>query len=173
MNHLHTSSTCKNFVLRACAVTGLGAVLLLTLPAAEAASRWSRRAGLGQQARGERPLERLADRLDLTAAQRAQIKAVLKSHEKELRLIAEERRTDRQELRELIHTPAATEVALRAASAKLAEVEAEAVVLRHRILQEIRPILTTAQLEELQEIEERIEKLLEAARERRGQFFQE
>lgn len=100
-------------------------------------------------------LQRLADRLELTADQRTQIKTILEGEQDNLKPLLTSLRDARINLRAAIHADDANETSVRAASAKVASAEADLAVERLKISGKIAPILTTGQRQKLSELEAR------------------
>jgi periplasmic protein CpxP/Spy len=107
--------------------------------------------------------------LDLTDAQREQVKAVFDSHKDEFQAIGERMKTARQAQQAAIETQPLDEATIRAKSTDLASVEADAAVLRAKVHAAIFQVLTPEQQEKA--------KTLKAERQKRGaemrQRFQE
>lgn len=90
-------------------------------------------------------LSGLLDRLDLSAAQRAEIRAVLAAHEDSLLALVSDDVASHQALRDAIRRPEADEGAVRTASVAAAAVDADLAVERARIFAAVVPILDEAQ----------------------------
>jgi periplasmic protein CpxP/Spy len=107
--------------------------------------------------------------LDLTDAQREQVKAIFDSHKDEFQAIGERMKTARQAQQAAIETQPLDEAAIRAKSTDLAAVAADAAVLRAKVHAAVFQVLTPEQQEKA--------KALKAEREKRGaemrQRFQE
>ena len=107
--------------------------------------------------------------LDLTDAQREQVKAIFDSHKDEFQAIGERLKTARQAQRAAIETQPLDEATIRAKSSDLAAVEADAAVLRAKVHAAVFQVLTPEQQEKA--------KTLQAEREKRRaemrQRFQE
>ncbi|MCP3982498.1 MAG: Spy/CpxP family protein refolding chaperone [bacterium] len=100
---------------------------------------------------GER-LGRVMEQLDLTDTQREQVTEIFESRRETLRGAIESQREAREALMQQIHADDFSEAAIREAAWRLAELEADAAVARGRAFQEIRQVLTAAQLEELEQL---------------------
>jgi Spy/CpxP family protein refolding chaperone len=107
---------------------------------------------------------RVAHALELTPQQRQQIRAVLQAERETLAALLGDLHETRQALRATIRDDDATEQDVLAAAAEVAAVEADLALERQKLRRLIKPILTPAQLEELQAIEERLETSIETAR---------
>jgi len=83
--------------------------------------------------------------LELTDAQREQIRGIATSHEAEFREIGERLRTAHQGVEALVTADAVDETAIRARSGEVAAVEADAAVMRARVHQEVFGVLTAEQ----------------------------
>jgi len=99
--------------------------------------------------------QRVAQRLNLTDDQKKQIKTVLRSEKDTLKPMLAQRRSARQNLRAAIQAGDANETTVRAASAKVAAVEADLAVERMKIYGKIAPILTDEQRQQISEFEQR------------------
>src|SRR5690606_17615779 len=84
-------------------------------------------------------------RLDLSDAQREQVRGIMGTHEAAFKEIRERQRTARQALRAAIGADTLDEAAIRAASAEVSAIEADAAVLRARVRQDVFSILTAEQ----------------------------
>ena len=100
-------------------------------------------------------LQHAAEKLELTADQKAQIKAEIKSEQAVLQPILVRLHSAHQELRETIRASAATETKVRAAAAKLADAQADLAVERLKLHGKIAPILTATQRAKIAEFEAR------------------
>ncbi|MSU58590.1 MAG: periplasmic heavy metal sensor [Pedosphaera sp.] len=137
--------------------------LLITLAAAVAVggftfinARAASAGGPGRQ-RGGPILQRAAERLNLTDAQKAQIKAELKSEKDSLAKIFTQLHEARKGLRESLHAKNATEASVRTSAAKVAAIEADLAVERLKLHGKIAPILTDDQRAKLAEMEARLD----------------
>lgn len=93
--------------------------------------------------------------LDLTEAQREQVKAVFESHKSDQQALAERARTAHQALQAAIAAATFDESAIRARSADVAAVDADQAVLQGRIHGEIWQLLTPAQQKEAASLQAR------------------
>lgn len=100
-------------------------------------------------------LQRLADKLNLTTDQRTQIKAVLTGDKDTLAPLLSSLHEARIGLRTAIRASGATEMSVRAASAKVAAAEADLAVERMKLYAKIAPILTAAQRQQLTDLQQR------------------
>ncbi len=109
--------------------------------------------------------------LDLSEGQREQVRAVMSTHQAAFKEIGERLRTARQGLREAIGADALDEAAIRARSAEVAAVEADAAVLRAKVRQDVFSILTAEQQAKAKELraaaETRMKERASKMRERR------
>lgn len=110
--------------------------------------------------RGGPLAQRVAERLNLSDAQKARIKAELKSEKDTLAQVFTRIHEARKGLRAAIHAPDATEASVRAASAKVAAAEADLAVERMKLHGRIAPILSEDQREKLADIEARIDRFV-------------
>jgi protein CpxP len=83
--------------------------------------------------------------LDLSDAQRDQVRAVMQSHEAAFKEIGDRTRLAREALDAAITADAVDESAIRARAADVAAVDADAAVLRARVHQEVFSLLTAEQ----------------------------
>lgn len=100
-------------------------------------------------------LERLADRLDMTEEQRAEIKVILDDAREQMVELREQIRENRVELRELTGQAEFDEVAVRSLADKQGDLKAEAIVLRARQRHDMKAVLTDEQLVQLDEMRNR------------------
>jgi len=114
-------------------------------------------------------LQRAAEKLDLTETQKAQIKAELKAEKDTLKQLLAHLHDARQELRDTIRASNATEASVRAASAKVADVQADLAVERLKLHGKIAPILTEEQKARIAEFEARVDDFVTDALERIGE----
>ncbi len=89
---------------------------------------------------------RIAKKLGLTDAQKAQAKAIFQANKNVVKPIIASLRAERQNLRALIHADTIGEAAIRAETAKIAGIQAELNVNRAKIGAQFRAILTPDQL---------------------------
>lgn len=113
-------------------------------------------------------LQRLADRLELTADQRTQIKTILEGEQDNLKPLLTSLHDARTNLRAAIHAADANETSVRAASAKVASAEADLAVERLKISGKIAPIVTAGQRQKISELEARVDEFASHARARLG-----
>jgi periplasmic protein CpxP/Spy len=143
-------------------------ILVCTLAAATvaggciAARALAADASAAAPARG-RILQRLADRLNLTEDQRTQIRTVFGGEKNTLAPLLAQLHDARINLRAAIRASDATEASVRAASAKVAAVEADLAVERMRLFGKIVPILTGAQRQQLAAIQQRVDDFVDNA----------
>lgn len=93
-------------------------------------------------------------RVGITAEQRDQVRAVLKSFMPEVAPLVKQSIQERKALRDAIRATPVNEAAIRAQSAKVAAIDAELAVKRAQIIEKVRPILTPEQLGELGRMED-------------------
>lgn len=108
--------------------------------------------------------------LDLSDAQREQVRGVMQSHRAAFTEIGERQRQARSALDAAIQADAVDESAIRARAAEVAAVDADAAVLRARVRQEVFSLLTAEQQTKAREIqaeaERRMKERTDRARER-------
>jgi Spy/CpxP family protein refolding chaperone len=109
--------------------------------------------------------------LELTDAQREQIRGIAKTHEAEFREIGDRLRTAHESVSALVTADTVDEAAIRARSAELGAVEADAAVMRARVHQEVFSVLTAEQQAKAKELraqmQERAKQRMEHRKERR------
>lgn len=110
-----------------------------------------------------RMLQRLADRLDLTADQRAKIKSILLGEREHLKPLLIAVHDSRSDLRSAIRAGEATEASVRAASAKVAAAEADMAVERMELYRKIAPLLTAGQLQKAADLQAGADALFDSA----------
>lgn len=106
-------------------------------------------------------------RLDVTDAQRQQIRTIVQSHRQEFQALAERRRTAQHALQAAITADPLDEAAIRSASAALAEVQADDAVLRAKVHREVFAVLTPEQQAKAKALREEAQKRAEQRRQRR------
>lgn len=94
---------------------------------------------------GARRLFKLRDELDLSAAQKQQIKDVLQKRKPEIVAAAAAIHTQRQHLLAAVRAEIPDETAIRAAAAEMTKAVGDAAVLRAKVRQEVRVLLTPEQ----------------------------
>jgi Spy/CpxP family protein refolding chaperone len=90
--------------------------------------------------------------LELTDAQREQIRGIAKAREAEFREIGERLRTAHQGVEALVTADTVDEAAIRAKSGEVAVVEADAAVMRAKVHQEVFSVLTAEQQAKAKEL---------------------
>jgi protein CpxP len=106
--------------------------------------------------------------LDLTEAQRAQVRSLVEAHRAATAPVLERARTARQALHEAVTASAVDEAAIRARSAELASAEADLTVARARMHADVLKILTPEQRTELEQNRTRRAERMQGMRERMG-----
>jgi periplasmic protein CpxP/Spy len=104
--------------------------------------------------------------LDLTDAQREQVKAIFDSHKDEFQAIGERLKTARQAQVAAIETQPIDETAIRAKTTELSAVEADAAVLRAKVHAAVFQVLTPEQQEKAKALKAEHEKRRAEMRER-------
>lgn len=138
----------KILICALAAVILAGGFTTLTYAAGDSA------ASAAASARGK-ILQRIAEKLNLTDDQKSQIKTVLTGEKDTLQPLIAAVHQSRAELRTAIRASDATEVSVRAASAKVASAEADLAVERMEIYAKIAPVLTDAQRKQLADLQAR------------------
>ncbi len=105
-------------------------------------------------------------RLHLTEAQRAQVKAVFDGHEGDIKAVGDRMRPARKALRDAIAADTLDEATIRQKSADVAAVEADMNVLQARIHSEVWQLLTPEQQKEAKTLRASVEQRME---QRKGQ----
>ena len=108
-------------------------------------------------------LHRIAQRLNLTDDQKAQIKTVLQAEKGTVKDLRTQLRAARENLRSTIQATDANETSVRDASARVAAVQANLAVERMKIFAKITPILTREQRQELTDVEQRADAFVDWA----------
>lgn len=83
--------------------------------------------------------------LDLSDAQREQVRAIMQRHREEQRTLATRTRTARRALDQAAEAPTVDEAAIRTAAGTLAEAEAQMALMRARVRAEVLEVLTPEQ----------------------------
>lgn len=112
--------------------------------------------------------QRLAEKLNLTAGQRAQIKAILAGEKGTLAARLGSVHEARKNLRAAIRADDAGEASVRAAAAAVGAAEADLAVERMKLYAKIAPILTGRQREELAALQQQADDFIDGALRRAG-----
>ena len=107
--------------------------------------------------------QRIAQRLNLTDDQKAQIKTILQAERNTLKPLLGQLHTARENLRAAIRAGDANETAVRAASAQVAAVAADLAVERMKIYGKIAPILTDEQRRQISDLRQRADDFTDRA----------
>lgn len=97
-------------------------------------------------------IERMFERLDLSADQEDAVHDALSRHREQTRTLVQEKIALRRALGETIHADIFDEGAVRQASADVAVVDADLAVMKARMFQEISKVLTSEQRERMREL---------------------
>jgi len=108
-------------------------------------------------------LRRIAQKLNLTDDQKSQIKTILAGEKDTLKTLLAQLHDARKNLRATIQAPDANEASVRAASAKVAAVEADLAVERMKIFAKIAPVLTDEQRRQISDLEQRADDFADSA----------
>lgn len=111
--------------------------------------------------------------LDLTDAQRDQIKGLVESHRESHKATAETLLKARKDLHDAITSGTADEAAIRAKAAEVAKIEADAAVARGQLHSQLFQVLTPEQQQKAQELRSAREKRLQEGRERMKQRMEQ
>jgi Spy/CpxP family protein refolding chaperone len=118
--------------------------------------RHGRFGGAGRGAGGGRVLGGLMlERLNLTDAQKGQVKAILDAHQTDLQAVGERLGTARRAMEMAIAADTVDENSIRARAADVAAVEADMAVMRARLRSEVVRILTPEQQNALKDFQSR------------------
>lgn len=151
--------------------------LILTLAAAFAVGGFIYKANAVERSAPSRfrgtILQRAVEKLELTDAQKQQIKAELRTEKDTLKELLGRLHEARQELREAIRASDATEAKVRAASSKVAAVRSDLAVERLKLHGKIAPILTEKQKAKIAEFEARVDEFVTEVLERIGERLTE
>ncbi|MGH7993188.1 MAG: Spy/CpxP family protein refolding chaperone [Limisphaerales bacterium] len=112
--------------------------------------------------------QRIAQRLNLTDDQKAQIKTILRSEKDTLKPLLGQLHSARENLRAAIRAGDANETTVRAAAAGVAAVEADLAVERMKIYGKIAPILTDEQRRQISELQQNADNFVDRAIARAG-----
>lgn len=108
-------------------------------------------------------LQRAKDRLGITEAQAAQIRAVLKDDRETLARLARDVHSAHIAMREVIQKSGASDAELRAAAAKLGAAQGEMAIERHKLFGKLKPILTPEQVERLADMQDKMANFVDGA----------
>ena len=159
----------KRLTTRTMLSAGLALALAAGVPGAAAAAQ-GEGPGRGQGPRMMRPggpggpgmrgpgLNLPLGRLDLSEAQREQVRGVAGTHAASFRAIGERARAARRALNEAISGEAFDEATIRQRAADLAAVDADAAVLRARVHQEMFALLTPEQQQKARDLRAEVDK---------------
>lgn len=100
-------------------------------------------------------LKRIAEKLNLTDDQKSQIKTILSGEKDTLKTLLAQLHDVRKGMRAAIQASGANETSVRAASAKVAGVEADLAVERMKIYGKIAPVLTDEQRQQISDFTQR------------------
>lgn len=93
--------------------------------------------------------------LDLTDAQREQVRAIMQSHQAEFTQVGEKVRAARDGMHALVNADTLDEAAIRAKATEAAAAEADAAILNAKVRAEVKGILTAEQLEKMKALQGR------------------
>ena len=135
----------------------LAAALLIACGFTSARAQNTNDAVAGPGAGHERLWQRLGARLELTDAQKAQLKTIWSGEKGNVKSLIGRLHAARKNLRAAIHAGDANETTVRAAAAKVAAVEADLAVERMKLYSQIAPILTDEQRRKIAGFEQRLD----------------
>lgn len=108
-------------------------------------------------------LQRIAEKLNLTADQKSQIKTILAGEKDTLQNQLGQLHDARKNLRAAIQSADANENSVRAASAKVASVESDLAVERMKLFGKISPVLTDEQRQQISDLTQRADDFMDNA----------
>ena len=108
----------------------------------------------------------IMDRLNLTDAQRDQVKSVVEAHQTDMKAVGDRAFAAHQALEAAITADTVDESAIRARSADVATVEADMAVMRAQIRAEVWQILTPDQQQQAKTLQAQMEQRMENGRQR-------
>jgi Spy/CpxP family protein refolding chaperone len=108
-------------------------------------------------------LQRIAEKLNLTADQKSQIKTILAGEKDTLQNQLGQLHDARKNLRAAIQSADANENSVRAASAKVASVESDLAVERMKLFSKISPVLTDEQRQQISDLTQRADDFMDNA----------
>jgi len=106
----------------------------------------------------------MMDRLNLTDAQRDQVKSVLQAHSSDLKAVGDRAFAAHQALEAVIGADSVDESAIRARSADVATVEADMAVMRAQIRAEVWQLLTPDQQQQAKTLQAQMEQRMQHGR---------
>jgi periplasmic protein CpxP/Spy len=159
--HMKQMNTSKWLAISVAVAICAGGLFVPSATAAEAAK--------DQQPLRTKLRERAKEKLGVTDAQVAKIKEELKAEKEVVKGLITKLHEARVALRESIQSPEANESTVRAASAKVAVVEADLAVERQKLFSKISSILTTNQREKLREFQAKMDEVIDNAISRIGE----
>jgi protein CpxP len=115
-------------------------------------------ASLGPEgaSRPERFFERMARRLELTDAQRDQVRQILRAHAEEIEAQLSAGAEARRAVKDAVHADPVDEAAIRERAAEFGRVHGEGAILMARIRAEVLPVLTEDQKVKLETLHEKM-----------------
>lgn len=128
------------------------ALFALTAVAAVAQADTGRGCGEYRSGRQHRVFKRMARKLGLTDAQKAQAKAIFQANRETTKPMRASLRAERKNLRALIQADTIDEAAIRAETTRIAAIQADLNVNRAKVAAQFRAILTPDQLAKLKEL---------------------
>jgi protein CpxP len=99
--------------------------------------------------------KKIAKKLGLTDAQKAQAKAIFQANKEVMKPIVTNLRAERKNLRALMHADTIDEAAIRAETARMAGIQADLNVNRAKVGAQFRAILTPSQLAALKALQQK------------------
>jgi periplasmic protein CpxP/Spy len=156
--NLKNSKIVKSVAAGVLALGVSGVLVTATLAARQDDTGGGWQARHGRMHRGFGGFDRLALRqLDLTDAQREQVRSIFEQSRNEMRTAGEKLRTARRGLHDAAGAEAVDEAAIRTAAETLANAEAEAAIQRARVHAQVWQILTPEQQAKAKELRQQRE----------------
>ena len=128
-----------------------------------------RRQAAGMRHRGMAPMIFGLRQLDLTEEQRQQVRDVMQRHRDEFKALGTQVRAAREALRSATEGEVLDQGAVRAATGQIAEAQAQGVILRAKVRQEVLALLTPEQQEKAKALRAEAEQRMELRRQRMQQ----
>ena len=110
---------------------------------------------------GSKLVERAKEKLNLSTKQTTEIKAAVAADKTTLVSLVSRLRTARVGLRDAIWAPDSTETSVRSAAAQVAVIEADMAAERFALHSKIAPILTPTQRQKIQELQSKLDELID------------
>ena len=163
-------SRIQTVALAAVLSVAVGLPFVLAQTSSDGAQKQGRRhMRAGGQHRGDRMGGRIFGQLDLTDAQKAQIKQIRQAHQESLRPLRQEIRTKRMEIRQANQGGTFDEALVSQKLAEIAPLEAKLMGEQFRLHQQMLSVLTPEQKTKMEQLREQFKSRSGERRARRGQ----